>query len=208
MVQSQHKEKKVWYDEAGEAVPYNRLRASEKLKESLLNKVHVKAEKLHEELALLKTLIRHSVECIRDAVAGESDGVYKEGKGNSFIYNFNGSIRLEVSISDRIEFDALLLDQCKLKLDEFLKKNINTAESFISDIILKAFETSRGKVDVKKILGLKKYTGRVKDPLYKDAMEILDRATRRPDSKTYYRIAVRNNTGGYDYIDLNFSSVD
>jgi hypothetical protein len=38
-------------------------------------------------------------------------------------------------------------------------------------------------------------------------MDLIDKAIRRPNSRSYYRVAIRNNQGEYESIDLNFSSI-
>jgi hypothetical protein len=142
-----------------------------------------------------------------DAIIAENNGKVRETKGNLVLYNFDGSIKLEVNINDRIEFDSVLLDQCKAKLDQLLNENLSTNESFIKDIVMSAFETGRGKLDTKKVLALKKHSSRIKHPLYTEAMEFLDKSIRRPDSRTYYRVWVKDEEGKYENIDLNFSSI-
>ena len=80
----------------------------------------------------------------------------------------------------------------------------------IRQLILDAFSTSRGRLDTKKVLGLVKYRQRVpanKYPQFHQAINAVEDAIRRPDSKLYFRIAERNDEGKYININLNFSSI-
>ena len=74
-------------------------------------------------------------------------------------------------------------------------------------MILDAFETSRGKLDVKKILSLQRYADRIPHQRYQDAMQLIQSAIRRPATCTYYQIYVRNEQGKYDSIPLSLSDV-
>jgi hypothetical protein len=207
MIKQQTSKDGVWIDEQGTSIPYNRLTKSEKLREGSLYKVATSAAKLNTQLLTLKATMREKVVEIVDAIIAENNGKVRETKGNLVLYNFDGSIKLEVNINDRIEFDSVLLDQCKAKLDQLLNENLSTNESFIKDIVMSAFETGRGKLDTKKVLALKKHSSRIKHPLYTEAMEFLDKSIRRPDSRTYYRVWVKDEQGKYENIDLNFSSI-
>jgi hypothetical protein len=78
----------------------------------------------------------------------------------------------------------------------------------LKELVLSAFQTSKGKLDTKKILGLKKHASRIEDKRYHEAMKYLDESVRRPTSSTYFRVWVRNDAGQYENIDLNFSSIN
>lgn len=206
-ITKQSRKDAAWVDENGVSVPVNRLKKSELKRESWLHDIAKEAAAINQKLADLKEWIRGAVTEITELVITEIDGVHKPTKGGITLYNFNGSIKLEVQVNDRIEFESILLGQCKAKLDELFTKGISADEDFIKEIVMDAFETSRGKADTKKILGLKKYASRVKNKLYHEAMALLDKSIRRPDSKTYYRVWVKDGNGQYQNIDLNFSSL-
>lgn len=201
-------QEKTWKDESGAEIPANRITKSEKLRERLICKAAKDAYALNGALGEFKAKVRSTVQEIIDAVVLENDGKPITKKGSITLYNFDGSIKIETNISDRIDFDDLLLQQCKAKLDEMLNDKLSSIDDFIREIIMSAFETSRGKPDHRRLLGLKKYLARVKNPLFHEAMELLDKSIRRPDSRTYYRVWVRDENGGYQNIDLNFSSIE
>jgi hypothetical protein len=130
-----------------------------------------------------------------------------DGKGNYTWFNFDRSVKIEVSVNERIEFDDLTIKACKEKLDEFLSENVTSKHEMIKQIVTDAFSTTRGKLDAKKVMSLLRYKDKVKDALFLESMELLEKSIRRPDSKTYYRISERMEDGGYRVIDLNFSSI-
>ena len=131
-----------------------------------------------------------------------------EQKGNYTLHNFNRSIKIEVSVSDRISFDDMGIAAAKVKFKEFLSKNVESKDAFVKQMIMEAFETSRGRLDTKRITKLMSYRSKVKDQLFREAIDMLEGAIRRPDSRTYFRVWERQSEGGYKVIDLNFSSID
>jgi hypothetical protein len=138
----------------------------------------------------------------------ESKNTSKETKGNFTWFNFNRTIKIEVAISERIEFDELTIIAAKNKLDQFLDINITSTNEFVKQLVMDAFETKRNKqLDVKKVLGLTSHKQRINDPLFSEAVDLITSAIRRPESKTYFRIWLKDSDGKYNNIDMNLSSI-
>ena len=87
----------------------------------------------------------------------------KKGKGNFTWFNFDRSIKVEVSISDRIEFDDLGIIACKDKLNEFLDSNIESKDDAVKSMILDAFNNTKGELDAKKVMNLLRYKSKIKN---------------------------------------------
>src|SRR5690606_379589 len=127
--------------------------------------------------------------------------------GNFTWHNFDRSLKIEVSINERIQFDDLTITACKDKLNQLIDANNEGKVESIKDMVNDAFSTSRGKLDAKKVMSLLKYKSRIKAPVFQEAMVLLEESIRRPDSKVYFRIWKKNQDGKYENIDLNFSSI-
>ena len=56
-------------------------------------------------------------------------------------------------------------------------------------------------------MSLLKYRSKIDNPLFQEALKLLEQSIRHPDSKRYFQIYVRNSEGAYDNIDLNFSNI-
>ena len=128
-------------------------------------------------------------------------------KGNFTWFNFDRSIKIEVSISERIDFDDLAIKAAKEKLDAFLSESLDSKMEFVKDMVIDAFSTSRGKIDAKKVFQLMKYRSKISHPLFQEAINILSDGIRKPNSKTYFRIWERAENGSYQLIELNFSAL-
>lgn len=198
---------KVWKDEAGNSLPVNRIKPSEKLFEKITGKLATSAIKVSEQLAKFKEQLMSDVEEAFEAFLKETKGDREKLKGNVTFYNFDRTIKIERRIQEPIQFDDLTIMAAKAKLEEFLADGFTAKDEAVKEMILNAFNTSRGKLDVKKILALKRYSDRISDARYSEAMTLIDQAIRRPQSATYFHVWIRNEQGSYDAIPLALTDV-
>ncbi len=200
---------KTWIDESGTEIPYNRTTTSERLKEKYAFALLSDAEAINKKATDFKAKITELVQEVIDA-AREENSVKLEGKGNFTWYNFNRSIKIEVNVNEQITFDELTIESAKEKLMDLIRTNI-TGDDFIISIVEDAFQTSRGKLDPKKVLGLRRHTERIKNTKLKaewsDIMTLIDKSISRPNSKTYFKVWKKNDEGKYEGVELNFSAL-
>lgn len=197
---------KYWINEAGDKIPIEYVFPADRLKERRAYSLLTRAKKLNNDLCEFKKYIEHVCNEICDKVMNDLKAS-GEGKGNFTWYNFDRSVKIEVSVTERIDFDDLTIKACKEKLDMFLSNNIESKLDFVKELITDAFSTTRGKLDAKKVTSLLRYKDRVKDPLFQESLSLIEQAIRRPGSKTYYRVSERQGDGAYKATDLNFSSI-
>ncbi|MGB4776128.1 MAG: DUF3164 family protein [Daejeonella sp.] len=198
---------KMWKDEAGNSIPYARITEFERKAERLTFQKAKHAQKLHTELSEFKEDLKTEAQELYDLFCKENGGPIGKGKGGATFFNFDRSVKIEVSIQDRIEFDPNTIELAKDKLDEVLNDGLDGAKEFIKPLVMDAFKTTGGSLDTKRVLGLRRYADRVSDVRYAEAMTLIDKAIRKPQSKEYFRIWVKDNTGEFKNIDLNFSSI-
>lgn len=203
---TQKPNEKVWTDESGNQVQVSRLSGSEKLKERISYKILRDAVRLHNELLDFKDKVRKACEEVYNTYHAEQN-LTPGGRGNFTFYNFNRTIKIEVSVNDRIEFDALGITTAKQLLDEYISENVSTKHDVIKQLIIDAFSTTRGKIDSKKIINLIRYRSKINDEKFNRAVELLEQSIRKPESRIYFRIWQREPGGQWQNIDLNFSSV-
>lgn len=198
-----------WTDESGVQIPYNRTTKLERLLEKETYGLFNKSLQASEALKKLKTEIAETVDKIVEA-AREENAVKLNGKGNYTFFNFDRSLKFEVSVNELIRFDDLKLESAKEVLLNLVRSSV-TGDDFILGLVEDAFQTSRGKLDTRKILGLKKHTNRIKTKAIREewekAMRLIDEGISRPYSKTYYRVWYKDQDGKYQPVELNFSAI-
>ena len=205
-----HKTKdNFWTDDSGVSIPANRITKSEKLRERKAGKIIKTALSLHDKLKEFKEFVREASNEVRNAVYQETGTEPKvNAKGNYTWYNFDRSVKVEVAISQPIEFDDLIINAAKEKLMEFLKNNITSKNEFAKELVMQAFETRNGKLDTKRVINLTRYKDKVKNDLFTEAVELINQSIRRKPSRMYFRIWAKDETGKFQNIDLNLSSIE
>ncbi len=207
VIATQTSKQAIWLDEAGNSIPFKSIKPHEKINEQITYKVATSALKVHSALVALKLTISDSVNKAIDAFHKQYAGKRTEFKGNYTIFNFGQTTKVEVSVSNPIKFDDLTIQKAKDKLDQFLGNGLKADSEALKQMVLDAFATSRGKLDVKKIMGLQRYADRINAPLYTQAMQLINQAIRRPATATYYRVAVKQPNGEWEYIKLNLADI-
>lgn len=202
----QRSTEKVWTDDSGNHVQVSRLTRSEKLMERVSGNLLRDAIRLHNDLLEYKARVRKACEDVYNTYHAERN-LTPNGRGNFTFYNFNRTIKIEVSVTDKIEFDALGIATAKQLLDEYISENISTKHDVIKQLVLDAFSTTRGRIDSKKIINLIRYRSKINDAKFTRAVDLLEQSIRKPSSRMYIRIWQREPGGQWENIDLNFSSI-
>ena len=197
---------KLWKDDNGYDIPVNRITALEKKRERYAHKLLDEAVKLNEKLAAFKGKAFELSNEIFDLFMQEKK-VSPTSKGNFVWYDFDRRIRIEVDNKQSLKFDDLAIEAAKVKMHQFLKEEITSENAYIKEMAIDAFQTRRGKLDVKKILGMLKYRGIIPNPLFNEALDLIEQGIIREGSKKYLRISYRNDDGEWVPVDLNFSSI-
>lgn len=198
-----------WIDEAGNKVMYNQLKKSELVHEKTTYNAAKAALKVSQQISKLKQyivkLVDQSVEAFHNDYTGKKTP--EQFKGTYTIFNFDRSIKVEVKATNPITFDDLTINQAKAELETFLKDGVSAKNAAVKEMVLDAFNTSSGKLDVKKILSLKRYAERINDAQYNKAMALIDAAIRRPATAKYYRVWIKDDAGKYQSVPLSIADV-
>lgn len=198
---------KIWTDESGQQIPANRTTKVERLHERSSARIAREALRVNKQLTAFNDLITELSNEAYEAFM-DSKEVKKVTKGNYTWYNFDRSIKIEINVNEPIKFDELTITAAKEKLDSFLDKNITSKNEFIKQMVIDAFETQRnGQLDTKQVLKLTRYESKVKSPLFSEAIKLIREAIRRPKSKTYRRVWLKDENGQYQNVELNLTSI-
>ena len=164
---------------------------------------------LDDALALegyLGTKKRTLTDMIKEYLNEVADNYGHEWKGNAKLYNFSKTKRIDVKISEHISFDERL-QVAKQKIDECLNRWAQNAKDELKLIINDAFDVDKeGKIDTKKILALQKH--KITDPLWIEAMKIINESILVLGSKEYINFYVRDDARAkWRFVNLNVSAM-
>lgn len=198
----------LWADESGTLIPFNRITNSEKQREKSATKILKSALSINKALKAFKSEIKQACEDCESAFAKENNVTRDESyKGNYTFFNFNRSIKVERSVNETITYDEETMSLAKNIFLSFLKESIDSSKEWVRDMVLEAFETKSGKLDPKRINTLHRYESRINNEDYSKACKLAKQAERRPDSKIYYRVWVKDVDKKYKAVELNFSMI-
>lgn len=195
--------KKQWIDVSGNEVPAQYVPKLDKERERITLKYLAKAKKLSEQLQALKDEMLADCDAIYDQMLKENN-VPGNSKGGYSVSTFDRSAKIEVSIQERIEFDDLVTVAHE-KIKQFLEEKTKGVDMDLQQLINQAFETRKGRMDVKRILGL--FRLQITHPLWIEAMELIKKSINRNNSKRYVRVWEKDGNGEYRNVELNFSSI-
>jgi len=191
-------------DEEGLECPVKYIDKKVLARHNVVEKIIKKVEKAQNELKSLKQSLFKEVKGYLDMIADEYG---EDWKGNARLMNFDKTKEVEMSICRNIMFDERL-NIAKAKIDDCLKRWSGSATDELRMIVLRAFNVDKkGNVDVRQILGLKQF--RFEDPVWQEAMAIIDESITTTYSKEYLVFSTRDNPRGqFKTISLNFSNIE
>lgn len=200
-----------WKDEKGNNVPAKYVPKFDKLKTYRANKLAKEAKQLQKRIIDFKQRFKEITDEVFEEFVKQYEIERTDHKGNFTFKTFDGRIKVEVDVNDLIRFEDEKIQAAHEKLKQFLDNAMGDEENFLRELVNDAFETSNGQLDARRVLHLTKYRKQIKGKknsrLYNEAMDLLEEAITRPDSKKYMRIYEKDEDGQFQPIVLNFSAL-
>lgn len=172
-------------DSKGALVPVSLIHAEHLLEDEVVRKIAHHASDLSAQVARFKT---HTFDDLGgfEAILAQEYRVTKGGaKGNKTFMSFDGLMKVQVSVADRIDFGPQL-QIAKDLMDECLNEWAADARDEIRTIVTRAFNTDKeGQINRTEIFMLLRLD--IQDDRWQRAMTAIRDAMRVVGSKTYVR---------------------
>ncbi len=198
-----------WKNKRGEFVHPDMVRADEKLKDELIDRLIKKVLEIREILKEFKKEAFGSVEDYFALLLQEYGIDAKAGskRGNITLEDFAGLNKISIAISDSISFDEKL-NIAKIKIDECLEEWTKDSGKELKTIVKEAFRVDKkGNLNTQRILELRRYD--IEHPKWREAMEVINDSIEVVSSKRYIRFYNRKDVGdAYKQLSLDFSKID
>lgn len=198
---------KMWRNKKGELVHEDMVPHEEKLKTELVGNLLGRAERAVNILGSFKDTVVTEIDDYMQMMRGKYNlNPIKGSKGNVTLESYDGLSKVQVQVSTSISFDEKLT-LAKEKLDEYFHSKTEDADPEIKTLITKVFDVDKkGNVNAKQILSLKSY--KINNPLWLEAMAIIDEAIEIVGSKSYIRFYKRDNVSdAWENVSLDFAAV-
>lgn len=197
--------KKTWKDHNGNEIPAQYVPTIDKQKDRVARRILKNAIDVNNRLTKLKDESLAACDELYESMLEEAQvTVRKNSRGGYSITSFDKEIKIEVSIQERVEFDDNITI-AQEKINEYLKEKTKDTDHDLVQIVNLAFKTTKGQLDVKRVLSL--FQLNIKHKLWNEAMDVLKKSITRNNSRRYMRVWEKNKNGDYQSIDLNFSSL-
>ncbi|MDD2229192.1 MAG: DUF3164 family protein [Candidatus Cloacimonetes bacterium] len=189
-------------DAQGRAIPVSVIKSEMLKQDTVVNNTLDRVLRLQKRIISDKIKLYAEIESYLEFVAKKSG---LEWKGNAGFTSFDGKYKIEIRFKERIEF-GLELQLAKQKIDECIKAWTTDSNVNLRAIINEAFQVDKkGQIAKFRILALRKYN--IKDPIWKEAMELIDKAIMVVSTKQYVSFYERDEHGEYKMIVLNFTAL-
>jgi len=193
---------KIWITADGDNIPAKFVPAMDKKKDRYALKMAKKAKDLNNRITEFKQEMMEDGDSIWEEMQAAEN--VRTGKLGYSITSFDKSVKIEVNQSTRIEFDGQI-EIAKTLITEYLDDKLNEADADIKQLVHHAFESNKGQLDTKKVIGLFKWN--IKHDKWVRAIELIKKSMTTNLSKRYATIMVKDANGEYKDIKLNFSAI-
>ncbi len=195
-----------WENAQGALVPEANIKEIDKLRDQTVRRIWALAEQLHQEMQKFKAQAFTDVAAFVQISADQYGAKIGGTKGNVQLLTFDGRLKIQRNIAERITFDERL-QAAKHLIDECLKEWTADGRDEIKAIISSAFNVDKkGEISTTKILGLKRIE--INHPKWIEAMQAITDSIGIAGSKSYLRFYKRNDeTGEYVPMSLDLATI-
>lgn len=192
-------------DAKGRLVPESQIKSIDKARDELVRELYAKAEVLHKALADFKRSAFADIGAFVDLSANEYGVNLGGNKGNVQLLSFDGELRIQRAIAERIVFDERL-QAAKALIDECLTEWTADARPEIALLVQDAFRVdAAGNIRTGNVLALKRLA--IDDKRWLRAMEAIGDAVQVVGSTSYVRFYRREESGSYKALSLDIAGV-
>ncbi len=184
--------KKEYYtDPAGEKVPAKYVKAYDKKRDAIAQRIAKRWQDERTRLAKIKAETIADIQALVDAAELETAVSLGGAKGNIQFRSFDGSITVISDRQFRTEFDERLTMAQQLIGEAIADMTADAENADLAEIARRAFEPRKsGNLDMQRIRDLRRYN--IKHPKWAQACEIISDCERTVGHRDYLRVLVRN----------------
>ncbi len=179
-------------DAKGNLVAMSNIKAIDLIRDELVAKLSGLAVVQQEQMRKFKTSVIDELVTFVELSADEYDIKLGGKKGNITLLNFDSSLKIQIAVSEQLQFDERL-QVAKQLIDECIHDWSSGANDRIRTLVEHAFQVDKeGQVSTARILGLRKLD--MEDERWDRAMKAIADSIQVTDSKSYIRFYKRRNT--------------
>lgn len=193
-------------DAKGRHVPLDLVKQTDQLEDQLVRSLMSYADSLSLQIGRFKGHCFDDIGAFLDLLADKYQVTSRGGqKGNMTFTSFDGTMKVQVAISDQYSFGPEL-QVAKQLIDECITEWASGSRSEIRALVDHAFEPSKeGKINREALFSLRRVE--IGDARWKRAMQAINDAIRVMGSKTYIRFYKRRQpTDQWENVTIDLAS--
>lgn len=196
----------LWKDAKGRYIPEEMVKPIDKTRDDLVKRLFEAAQTHHNSLKAFKDICFAEVSAFADQSAKEYGATVGGKKGNTTLYSYDGSIKIQIANHENIRFDERL-QAAKFLMDECANDWVKGARPELVTFINDAFQVDKqGEISVGRILALRRHD--IDDERWKRAMQAIADSIQVVGSKSYVRFYKRvANSDQYQPLSLDIASI-
>lgn len=193
-------------DAKGNLVPIETIKPADKLEDELVRHVMGFALELNAQIKRFKGHTSDDLKSFEELLEQEYNSTKGGAKGNKTFMSLCGLLKVQVAVSDHIDFGPQL-QIAKGLIDECLNEWAADSSPEIRAIITRAFNTDKkGQINRSEIFMLMRLN--IDDARWKSAIEAIRDAIRIVGSKTYFRFYKRDKfDGAWEAVTIDIAKV-
>jgi hypothetical protein len=192
-------------DSQGRLVPADKVKDIDKLRDQTVREIVDKAQKMQKTIAKFKAEIRNDLLSYLSLSYEKYGRKFGGKKGNVTMSSYDGSLRLIMAVNETVYFDERL-QIAKGLIDSCITRWAQGSSNEIKALVNDAFQVDyQGTVNVARVLGLRRLE--IDDPEWKQAMIAISDSIQVSGTKEYLRFYIRDETGKYQSIPLDFAAI-
>lgn len=192
-------------DARGAMIPIGKVKPIDKLRDETVRELFEMARVLRGRMESTKEHLFQEFQSFVELSANEYDVKHGGAKGNITLLSFDGSLKIQIQVSDNIQFDERLQVAKKL-IDECLHDWSAGANDNLLALINSAFAVDKeGNISTGRVLGLRRLD--ISDEKWERAMTAITDSVTVTSSKEYMRFYERLDDGSYESLSLDFAAI-
>lgn len=193
-------------DAKGNFVPLSLVKPQHKLEDETVRKIMLNAVSLSAQIGRFRGHTMTDLGGLDALIAQEYNAKIGGAKGNRTYQTIDGLMKVQVQVTDQIDFGAEL-QVAKSIIDECLNEWSIDSRPEIQSIVTRAFNTDQeGKINRSEIFMLMRH--QIQDPRWQRAMDAIRDAMRVTGSKEYVRFYTRKTIAdGWQAVTIDLAKV-
>jgi len=159
------------------------------MRDQLVDALFAIAEPLRENLRRFKSQAIGDIDAFVDLSLERYDVHIGGRRGNITLTSYDGRRRIEIDVSDRLEFDERIHAAQELIREFFDGRDMDRETRAVIDDVFQV--DKKGKISTDRVLGLRKH--RFNDPLWERAMDAIADSIQHTISTRYLRFSKRSD---------------